>query len=74
MVCLSTGPAGIRSTSLATKGGTNCVHELIGPEGGLQELWTLKWHQNCNTAGTWTEAKGVQPEDWLTRIRKFGDY
>lgn len=41
---------------------------------GLKELWTLKWHPDFNTAGPWTNAGGVQPEDWPQWMRKFKDY
>ena len=41
---------------------------------GLKELWTLKWHRNFNTAGRWTRAGGVQPEDWPEWMHKFKDY
>jgi prepilin-type processing-associated H-X9-DG protein len=41
---------------------------------GLKELWTLKWHKSFNTAGPWTRAGGVQPEDWPAWIRPFKDY
>jgi prepilin-type N-terminal cleavage/methylation domain-containing protein/prepilin-type processing-associated H-X9-DG protein len=38
---------------------------------GLKELWTLKWHRNYNTAGPWTKAGGVQPDDWPAWMRNF---
>ncbi len=41
---------------------------------GLKELWTLKWHRQFNTAGRWTKAGGVRPEDWPTWLRHFKDY
>jgi prepilin-type processing-associated H-X9-DG protein len=41
---------------------------------GLKELWTLKWHREFNTAGPWTKAGGVQPQDWPEWIRPFKDY
>lgn len=41
---------------------------------GLKELWTLKWHKNFDTAGPWTIAGGVQPEDWPEWMRRFKDY
>ena len=41
---------------------------------GLKELWTLKWHLDFNTAGAWTKAGGVQPEDWPKWMRNFKDY
>jgi len=41
---------------------------------GLKEIWTLKWCRYFNTAGPWTKAGGVQPEDWPQWMRKFKDY
>jgi len=41
---------------------------------GLKELWTLKWHLQWDTAGRWTKAGGVQPEDWPKWMRRFKDY
>jgi prepilin-type N-terminal cleavage/methylation domain-containing protein/prepilin-type processing-associated H-X9-DG protein len=41
---------------------------------GLKELWTLKWHRDFDTAGPWTKAGGVQPEDWPEWMRHFKDY
>jgi len=41
---------------------------------GLKELWTLKWSSRWDTAGPWTKAGGVQPEDWPEWMRKFKDY
>jgi prepilin-type processing-associated H-X9-DG protein len=41
---------------------------------GLKELWTLNWHPDFNTAGLWTKAGGVLPEDWPEWMRKFKDY
>lgn len=41
---------------------------------GLKELWTLKWSPGFNTAGPWTKAGGVQPEDWPDWMRGFTDY
>jgi prepilin-type N-terminal cleavage/methylation domain-containing protein/prepilin-type processing-associated H-X9-DG protein len=41
---------------------------------GLKELWTLKWHKKFNTAGLWTKAGGVRPEDWPEWMRAFKDY
>jgi hypothetical protein len=41
---------------------------------GLKELWTIKWHSDFDTAGPWTEAGGVQPEDWPQWMRSFKDY
>jgi len=41
---------------------------------GLKELWTLKWHREFDTAGPWTKAGGVQPEDWPLWMRNFKDY
>jgi prepilin-type processing-associated H-X9-DG protein len=41
---------------------------------GLKELWTLKWCPAWDTAGPWTKAGGVQPEDWPPWMRQFKDY
>ena len=41
---------------------------------GLKQLWTLKWHREFNTAGAWTKAGGVTPEDWPQWMRRFKDY
>ena len=41
---------------------------------GLKELWTLKWSRPFDTAGPWTRAGGVQPEDWPEWMRRFKDY
>ena len=41
---------------------------------GLKELWTLKWDDRSDTAGPWTKAGGVQPDDWPHWIRGFKDY
>lgn len=41
---------------------------------GLKELWTLKWSKTWDTAGKWTKAGGVQPEDWPEWMRGFKDY
>jgi len=43
-------------------------------EVGLKELWSLKWCPNFDTAGPWTLAGGVQPEDWPEWMRRFKDY
>jgi prepilin-type N-terminal cleavage/methylation domain-containing protein/prepilin-type processing-associated H-X9-DG protein len=41
---------------------------------GLKELWTLKWNLPFNTAGPWTKAGGVKPEQWPQWIRGLKDY
>ncbi|MCU0913876.1 MAG: hypothetical protein MUC88_04835 [Planctomycetes bacterium] len=41
---------------------------------GLKELWTLKWHPNFKTAGRWTRAGGVTPEQWPQWMRGMKDY
>ena len=41
---------------------------------GLKELWTLKWYDDFDTAGPWTRAGGVKPEDWPQWMRKLKDY
>jgi len=41
---------------------------------GLKELWTLKWHEEFNTAGPWTKAGGALPSDWPQWMRNFKEY
>ena len=41
---------------------------------GLNELWTLKWNRKFDTAGEWTKAGRVRPEDWPQWMRNFKDY
>jgi prepilin-type N-terminal cleavage/methylation domain-containing protein len=41
---------------------------------GLKELWTLQWRKGFDTAGPWTIAGGVKPEDWPAWMRGFKDY
>ena len=41
---------------------------------GLKELWTLEWSCQFDTAGPWTKAGGVKPNDWPQWIRHFKDY
>ena len=41
---------------------------------GLKELWTLKWNRQFDTAGEWTKAGWVRPEDWPQWMRNFKDY
>ena len=41
---------------------------------GLKELWTLKWPRAYNTAGPWTKAGGVRPDDWPHWMRNFKEY
>ena len=41
---------------------------------GLKELWTLKWHRKFDTAGFYTTAGGMQPEDWPEWMREFKDF
>ncbi len=41
---------------------------------GLKELWTLKWDKDSDTAGPWTKAGGVKPDDWPLWMRRFKDY
>lgn len=43
-------------------------------EVGLKELWSLNWCPNFDTAGPWTLAGGVQPEDWPKWMRGLKDY
>ena len=41
---------------------------------GLKELWALKWHDEYNTAGPWTQAGLVRSSDWPQWMRSFKDY
>jgi prepilin-type processing-associated H-X9-DG protein len=41
---------------------------------GLKELWKLKWYPDFDTAGPWTMAGGVVPEDWPEWMWNFKDY
>jgi len=41
---------------------------------GLKQLWTFKWHREYDTAGPWTIAGNVQPQDWPQWMRSFKDY
>ena len=41
---------------------------------GLKELWTLKWYPHFETAGKWTRAGGIKPEDWPEWMKNFRDY
>ncbi len=40
---------------------------------GLKQLWTLKWHREYDTAGPWTKAGGVRPDDWPQWMKRFKD-
>jgi prepilin-type N-terminal cleavage/methylation domain-containing protein/prepilin-type processing-associated H-X9-DG protein len=40
----------------------------------LKELWVLPWYPSFDTAGRWTKAGGVQPEDWPKWLRGCKDY
>jgi len=48
--------------------------DLSARKVGLKELWTLKWDPEFDTAGPWTKAGWVRPEDWPKWMRKFKDY
>ena len=62
--CINRHDGGINSLFLDWS-----VHKV-----GLKELWTLKWNPVFSTAGCWTKAGGVQPDDWPEWMRKFKDY
>jgi hypothetical protein len=56
-------------------GGVSCLFvEGSVRKVGLKELWTLKWHKSFDTAGPWTKAGGVRPEDWPQWMGEFRDY
>jgi len=40
----------------------------------LKRLWTLKWHRQFDTAGPWTTAGNVRPENWPEWMRSLKDY
>ncbi len=77
------GPArspmsGLYNTDLCINRHNGTMNGLFGDGSvrpvGLKELWTLPWHGSFNTAGPWTQAGGVQPQDWPPWMRKFKDY
>jgi prepilin-type N-terminal cleavage/methylation domain-containing protein/prepilin-type processing-associated H-X9-DG protein len=41
---------------------------------GLKELWMLKWSPDFDTAGPWTKAGGITPNQWPKWMQKFKDY
>ena len=41
---------------------------------GLKQFWTLTWHREFNTAGSWTQAGGARPTDWPQWMKNFKDY
>ncbi len=41
---------------------------------GLKELYILKWHKTFSTAGPYTSAGGMQPEEWPDWLRNFREY
>ncbi len=41
---------------------------------GLKQLWTLKWHQNFNTADIWTTTGGATSTDWPQWMQNYKDY
>ena len=41
---------------------------------GVKELWKLKWHRKFDTAGPYTLAGGVTPDDWPDWMQSFTDY
>jgi prepilin-type processing-associated H-X9-DG protein len=56
-------------------GYTNCLFlDWSVRRVGVKELWTLKWDEQADTAGPWTKAGGVRPEDWPQWMRRFKDY
>jgi len=56
-------------------GGVNSVFlDSSVRNAGLKEIWTLKWRLDFETAGPWTKAGGVRPEDWPEWMRRFKDY
>lgn len=55
-----------------------CVNAIFldfsAREVGLEELWTLKWHQTYRTDNAWTWAGGALPEFWPPWMRRFRTY
>ena len=41
---------------------------------GLKELWKLKWSQDFNTNGPWTQAGAVKPDKWPQWMRNMKNY
>jgi hypothetical protein len=41
---------------------------------GLKQVYTFKWNRDFDTAGVWTAAGGVQPDDWPRWMRRFKNY
>ena len=41
---------------------------------GLKELWTLKWHREFDTGGSWTIAGMVKGSDWPEWMRGLKEY
>jgi prepilin-type N-terminal cleavage/methylation domain-containing protein/prepilin-type processing-associated H-X9-DG protein len=72
---MATYERGWRSCINRHDGGVNCLFfDWSVRKVGLKELWTLKWHPRYDTAGPWTKAGGVLPEDWPEWMQKFKDY
>lgn len=72
-VPIDTGP--IHSCINRHHGGVNALFmDWSVRKVGLKEQWTLKWAKWYDTAGPWTKAGGVQPEDWPEWMRGFKDY
>jgi prepilin-type processing-associated H-X9-DG protein len=71
-----TGTGGMRPFCVNRHSGyVNCLFlDWSVRKVGLKELWTLKWHEDFDTAGPWTRAGGVRPEDWPAWMRGFKDY
>jgi len=56
-------------------GGINVLHlDRSVKKVGLKELWTLKWNDQFGKNGPWTNAGGVQANDWPDWMRGFRDY
>jgi len=57
------------------EGWVNCLfYDWAARKVGLKELWTLKWHNDFDTANPWTARGGARPEDWPKWMRGFKDY
>jgi prepilin-type N-terminal cleavage/methylation domain-containing protein/prepilin-type processing-associated H-X9-DG protein len=77
-MCAIQSPANVGANSVCINrhdGGINSLFmDWSVRKVGLKELWTLKWWPEYNTRGLWTQAGGVQPDQWPPWMRKFKDY
>ena len=71
-------PPGIHERGVFINRHNGCINVLFADWSvrkiGLKGLYTLKWDMEFNTAGPWTKAGGVQPEDWPEWMQGLKDY